>query len=138
MEDKHCSKTNSATLLFLFRANCCALSRDRKLTFVKAKKVETAPDSYGSIRLKRSFPMARLSGRGSCRPRFHYRKFSSALTPSAQTFSRFSVLTLFILACFALFSSLAIAQNQTDDVHINPRIQPEQPKDPLATIDPAL
>ncbi|HEX3321149.1 MAG TPA: VWA domain-containing protein [Terriglobales bacterium] len=82
--------------------------------------------------------MARLSGRGSCRPRFHYRKFSSALTPCAQTFSRFSAFTLVVLACLVFVCSSAIAQNQTDDVHINPRIQPEQPKDPLATIDPAL
>ncbi len=43
------------------------------------------------------------------------------------------VLFLFFAACYAL---PLLAQVSTDDVHIQPRIQPQKPKEPL--IDPAL
>ncbi|MGH9643989.1 MAG: hypothetical protein ACRD3Q_16395, partial [Terriglobales bacterium] len=52
----------------------------------------------------------------------------------------FSVRVVFtILLIVAVFYAFpAQAQNSTEDVHIQPRIQPPAPKDPLAEGDPSL
>ena len=55
-----------------------------------------------------------------------------------QTFSLFSLLLLAVAFQVFLPVSVAHGQNQTDDVHIRPRVEPEGPKDPLSTIDPSL
>ena len=88
--------------------------------------------------------MARLSGRGSSRPRCQVRKVSSALSRPCrrkvlrQTFSFFPLLLLAVAFQVFLPVTVAHGQNQTDDVHIRPRVEPEGPKDPLSTIDPTL
>lgn len=53
--------------------------------------------------------------------------------------SRAQLFCLVLLATSALLVPVSSrAQNQSDDVHIRPRIEPEGPKDPLSTIDPSL
>ncbi len=55
-----------------------------------------------------------------------------------QTFSLFPLLLLAVAFQVFLPVTVAHGQNQSDDVHIRPRVEPEGPKDPLSTIDPAL
>src|SRR5262249_52962561 len=44
----------------------------------------------------------------------------------------------FVLIVAVCFSQLSFAQNSVEDVHIQPRVQPPAPKDPIEQGDPSL
>ena len=105
------------------------------------KKLKQAASGCGTISGNEEF-MARQCGRGSSRPRISDRTLRPALSGTHShamlRLSGFAIglCCLLLAVATALAPPLALAQSETDDVHVKPRVQPPPPKEQI--IDPAL
>jgi Ca-activated chloride channel family protein len=106
------------------------------------KKLKQAASGCGTISSNEEF-MARQSGRGSSRPRISDRTLQPALSGTHSDemlrLNGFAIgLCCLLLAVVTslLAAPPALAQSETDDVHVKPRVQPPPPKEQI--IDPAL
>jgi Ca-activated chloride channel family protein len=94
-------------------------------------------DSIGA----KEVTMARSLGCGSSRSQFQIRKvgpFRGPFEGNRTHGAPKQLIYLLLVFALAIGSCPVLAQNLSDDVHIQPRIQPEKAMNPMDTIDPAL